>query len=355
MFGRRGIELLHLPSGGCVPKRFGDPAQECQATRHRAGLFDFSFMGAWDFVGPNACESLMRVQTRNLRRLSVGQIAYTLLLNEQGLVWIDATVWRLGEFEYRLFTGRPSDEALILEMANRWDGNAISRCGSDAILAVQGPASAQVIQRVLGPDAIEALTSLRYFNCRAWPFEGATLWLGRLGYTGELGYELIVPQSLGVHLWHRLLQAGADLGILECGFEAADTLRIEAGYVLFSRELTAPVEPSALGLSWLIDQVHLRASRRMAPSRQLVGLRLSDLKGSAHAQCARATVTSETRGSDALMPSAGAGSAIALAWVDARLGPGDIVYTMDGRRAVVERLPFYRPAKHRPRQQVRLR
>lgn len=189
----------------------------------------------------------------------------------------------------------------------------------------------------------------------AFQFDGYLLWLGRLGYTGELGYELIVPQSLGAQWWHHLMQAGEDLGLRECGFEAADALRIEAGYVLFSRELAAPVEPSALGLSRLIDLEHLRAPRRMAPSRRLVGLRMSDVKGSAYAQCARAIVTSETHCLSAATQCAGAGAAIALGWVDARLGPGDIAYTVDDRRAVVERLPFYKPARLRPRQEVHLR
>jgi glycine cleavage system aminomethyltransferase T len=120
--------------------------EEHLATRRSAGVFDFSFMGLYEFYEKS---ELQRLQTRNLEHLVPGQIAYTLLINDDGAVLIDATVWRLDAERFWLFTGRRAG----------FGGHDVS--GAFAILALQGPASGWILARLLGPDTV---TNLRYFR-----------------------------------------------------------------------------------------------------------------------------------------------------------------------------------------------
>jgi len=348
-FDSRGIPLLALPTGGRVPLRFSDPVAEHGATRQRAGIFDFSFMGAWDFVGPEACAALAGLQTRQLRALAEGRIAYTLLLDEKGCVDIDATAWRLGPDHFRLFTGRPSDAARIASVCEALGVRPVDRCGHDAVIAVQGPWSAAVLAAVLGPGPVRALP---YFGFAAMRFDAEPVLCGRIGYSGELGYELVVDRALGPALWQSLCRAGQalGLGLAECGFEAADLLRIESGYILFTRELGSAATPRELGLERLVDLQHgpfigqeaLRRSLAAPPRRRLAGLEFTAAPRDPRAAFRRATVTSECRS-----PSLAA--TIGLAWVDADTQPGEAVRTEDGRHALVRRLPFLDAQRLRPR------
>ena len=346
-FASRRIAALDLPTGGRVPRRFTDPALEHRAVRARAGLFDFSFMGAWDFTGPAACAALARMQTRNLRVLPIGRIAYSLLLDDRGAVVIDATIWRLAADAYRLFTGRPSDGSRITRLCETLGTMPDDRCGTDAIIALQGPASPTVLARAIGRAAGEALPYFGFIETRAG--EHPVL-VGRLGYSGELGYELLVERARGPALWALLRAAGEDAGVAECGFEAADTLRIESGYVLFSNELVAGVTPRELGLERLVDAWHgpfvgreaLRRERSAAPTRRLAGLAFEPAGAPLYAVRRRVQPTSAC-----ISPTYG--TAIGLGFVDGTAAPGDIVYADDGRRARVCRLPFHDAPRRRPR------
>ena len=138
------------------------------------------------------------------------------------------------------------------------------------MLAVQGPESARVLERHLG-----AAPDVAYFGFREALLAGVPVTIGRLGYSGELGYELIVPSEAAPALWRQL---AADAR--ECGFDAANSLRIESGYILFTSELAEPVNPFELGLERLVSfdgraftgSEVLRTLRWRDPDRRLVGL-----------------------------------------------------------------------------------
>lgn len=293
--------------------------EEHLATRRAAGLFDFSFMGLYEF---SAAEPLERIQSRRLADLERGQIAYTLLLNEDGSVFNDATMWRLPEDRFWLFTGRRSDFA-------RFRGVARDRSGEYAILALQGPASGAILARRIGTDAVRGL---RYFHF----MERDKMIVARLGYSGELGYELIVPAAEEPRLRQALLEAGSDQGLRECSFAAANSLRIEAGYVLFDREIDGRANPRELGLERLVSGPR----QRFALSRQLVGLEILDRP--AHAELPWAQVTSEC-----LSPTLG--KKIALGFAAPQAAAGDRMRLVDGRMARLARLPFYDAARRLPR------
>lgn len=283
-------------------------AEEHLATRRAAGLFDFSFMGLYEFQGRPP------VQTRDLNAVAPGQIAYTLLLKDDGAVLIDATVWRLDADRFWLFTGR----------RGRYGGR--DRSGEFAILALQGPASGRILSKLIGADAVRGL---RYFHF----LQSKRMIVGRLGFSGELGYELLVPAADVPGLRHRLLHVGAGDDLRECSWAAADSLRIESGYVLFDREVDGRANPQELGLERLVSD------RRMFEVRKkLAGLEILDEQAPATLPAAEVT-------SECFSPTLG--KTIALGF--AHSGPGSLVRLADGRTARVATLPFYDPERRRPR------
>jgi len=281
------------------------------ATRQAAGLFDFSFMGLYEFRGTAALEPR---QSRRLADIEPGRIAYTVLLNEDGSVFNDATVWNMGGDRWWLFSGRPSDVA--------WLGGAPrDRSGEHAILALQGPDSGRILARLIGEEAVRAL---RYFHFA----EHRGMLIGRLGYSGELGYELVVPRSEEAQLRERLND------VRPCSFSAANSLRIEAGYVLFNREIDGRANPRELGLE------RLAPGRSFAATRKLVGLEIEE--GYASADLPGARVTSQCDS-----PTLKKGIALAFAPSDTRVG--DFVRVDNAYLARMVSLPFYDPDRRRPR------
>jgi len=281
------------------------------AVRSGAGLFDFSFMGLHEFTEAMALQAL---QSRDLGALQPGQIAYTLLLEPDGAVRIDATVWRF-EDRYWLFAGK------------RASYGGRDRSGELAILALQGPASGRILARLVGVPPVAALRYFRFVRTR-------DLLVGRVGYSGELGYELLVPANAAAALRAELLEAGRPEGLRECGWPCADSLRIEAGYVLFDREVDGEANPRELGLERLVD-----SAREFPLTRKLVGLELLD--EAAPADLAPATITSECS-------SPTLGKRLALGFVAPAVGEGAPVRSGQ-RLARVSRLPFYDPGRQRPR------
>ena len=294
------------------------PVEQHLATRRAAGLFDFSFMGLYEFPETSALE---RFQTRTLADIAPWQAAYTLLLNVDGSVFNDATVWNLGDGRWWLFTGRRSDFV-------RFRNDARDRSGEHAILALQGPASGRVLSRLVGEETVRRLKYFRFIEAKG-------MLVARLGYSGELGYELLVPAAERQTLRATLLDAGRAAGLCDCTFEAANSLRIECGYVLFDREIDGRANPRELGLERLVNR-----PREFAFSRKLVGFEI--LEGKAHKDSPVVTVTSEC-----FSPTLGV--RIGLGFAAPETGIGRRVRLQDGRIAHLAPLPFYDRDKRRPR------
>jgi aminomethyltransferase len=263
------------------------------ATRRSAGLFDFSFMGLYEFLG---AEALARVQSRDLSQLASGQVAYSLSLNDDGSVFNDATVWNLGDDRWWLFTGRPGDFGWIGARADATD-----RSGEHAILALQGPHSGRILARLTGEEIVRNLQYFRFVQVNE-------MLVARLGYSGELGYELLVSKAEGSRLRRSLLDAGRPEGLSDCSFEAANSLRIESGYVLFDREIDGRANPRELGLEKLVSN-----RRRFEISRRLVGFEITNDPASGEHSPAQVT-------SECFSPTLGMRIALGFAAPDARTG-----------------------------------
>lgn len=338
-FESRDIDLMELAPHVRVPRRFTDLASEHLATRRSAGLFDFSFMACVQIRGRDAVTLLQEVQTRHISDVALGRIRYTLLLREDGTVLNDATLWRTAPDAWLLFVGRHDDLAHVFTRASSLDVELDDRSGSLAVLALQGPRAHAMLARVMRvPDA------LPYFAFTDADFAGRRCLVARIGYTGEFGYELVIGADRGAGLWQALRAAHE---VTECGFEAANTLRIEAGYILFSNELTLPVTPAELGLARLVE------TRRIArtPERQLVGLvfdssfrRQAGIQANGTTASAVAWVPTSRR-HDVMVTSV-CHSPLLDRWIGLAFVPAEQRYprtrvSVDGTRATVTRLPFY--------------
>ena len=354
-FRARGIRLGRIEERAAeTPLSFGDVRAEQRAARCAAGVFDFSFMGCFEVAGPEVAAYLARLQTRDLAQLAPDRLAYTLLLRDDGTVMIDATVWRLGPNRFRVVTGRRSDIDHLRAVAADFRvaiEDASERCG---VIAVQGPNSAQLLVRC-GAGRMPP----RFGFARA-RLLGRDCTVARVGYTGELGYEVFIDPAHAAELWEGLVAAGRALGVIECGLEAVDALRIEAGFILFARELALPVTPYEIGCGRLVGPQGLflgaraLAGRcRRTQSRILAGLVPSEWNPD---------MGDDVPAPPSAPPQKGAGIVTSLAYSalferKIALGfvnpcdryPGTRVRVQGGLRAAVTRLPFYDPVKRRAR------
>ena len=349
----RCAAMSTLEPGVATPRSFTDARSEHLATRRSAGLFDFSFMSCAEITGANGGSFLKALQTRSLDHLPPGRIAYTLLLREDGTVLTDATVWRISPDRYWLFVGRRSDFEYVSGHAAQ-SGVAVAELASrHAVMAIQGTASLSIIERCFAPHPIAPVP---YFGFLRIPCAGADCWLARLGYSGEAGYELVIDDAAAPALWNALLEAGAGRGLVECGFAAADSLRIEAGHILFSRELATPVTPAEIGLARLVDFYRpafrggqaVRSQRWRPPQRRLVGL-LPAADG-VEAFKLPTTLTPNAAVITSTCWSPLLERTIGIGFVNSEdAHPGARITLGCGMRAQVARLPFYDPGRRLPR------
>lgn len=361
-FEGRGIALVPVAPGLAVPARFTNAAAEHLATRHAAGLFDFSFMGCAEISGSGSRNFLRYLQTRDLSQLRDRRLAYTLLLRDDGTVLTDATMWQLAQDRYRLFVGRRDDLRRLASLSRGFEVDLADCSAEYSVLAVQGGHAWAIVCRCFTHCPPPELPYYGFTEC---DFEGFRCLIARIGYSGETGYELVVPTGIAVRLWQALLRAGAECGLTECGFEAMDSLRIEAGHILFLRELAMPVTPFDIGLGRLLDfyrgpfvgRAPLWAKRYQTPRRRLVGLVIRERNGHAVSELtavagmtATSTIPRGTAQLTSVCLSPVFDRVLGLGFVtDTESHPGTRVLIPPGTAARVVRLPFYDPAKFLPR------
>jgi glycine cleavage system aminomethyltransferase T len=217
---------------------FGDPAAEATACRRACALFDFSFLESTQVHGDGARQAVEAFTGRSIARLPIGQICYALRVAATGHVIADLTIWRTGVETFEVMSGRREDVADLA--AGAVSGVTVIQLDDRAVLALQGPASLDILRRLGDSDGIEALPYFRFIEAS---LDGIACRIGRLGYTGEPGFEIICPDRAAERLWQVIA-----LYARPAGFIALDMLRIEAGFVLFSNEFRLPITPAEAGL-----------------------------------------------------------------------------------------------------------
>ena len=273
--------------GWDMPIHYGSQIDEHHVVRRDAGMFDVSHMTVVDLHGERVREFLRRLLANSVDKLKVhGKALYACMLNEQGGVIDDLIVYYLGEKFFRLVVNaatRDKDLAWITKQAAAFDVEVKERTDF-AMIAVQGPNARGKVIALLNEvdrDRIGALS--RFSAAAAQGPHGVPLFIARTGYTGEDGFEIILPQEHAVAFWQALQQAG----VRPCGLGARDTLRLEAGMNLYGQDMDENVTPWEANLGWtvaldagrdFIGRAALEKQQENGVTRVMVGLVL-DGKG----------------------------------------------------------------------------
>jgi len=342
---------------------------EYWACREKLALVDLSPLRKWEVLGPDAETLMQKTVTRDVRKLAVGQVVYTALCNETGGMIDDATVFRLGQDNFRFVGGDEYDGVWLRELADREGLRAWIKPSTDQLhnLALQGPESREALKEIIWtPPTQPSLEELKWFRFligRIKTHDGIPVVVSRTGYTGELGYEIWCHPSDGEAVWDAVWSAAEPRGCKPLGLEALDILRIESGLIFAGYEFDDQVDPFEAGIGFTValsneeDFVGREAliERSEHPQRRLVGLELTGNETAGHGDEVYVdrrrvgVVTSGTR-SPTLRRSI---ALCRMAVQYAELGTGVEVGKLDGLQkripAKVVRFPFYDPEKTRPR------
>jgi glycine cleavage system T protein (aminomethyltransferase) len=319
---------------------FGDAAAEARACRTDCALFDFSFLECARLYGVGAKGIIEGFTGRRLDSLGIGNIYYALRVGPAGNILADLTIWRTGLNSYEVMSGRREDVHNLINCAG--PGVDVSDLGPEmATFALQGPRSLDVL-RHLGPT--DLIGRLDYFTFADTALDGLPCRIGRLGYTGEAGFEIIFNRRHTDRLWQTLSAHARPVG-----FIAADMLRIEAGFVLFTNDFLVPVSPVEAGLG----RFHRRPE---AATPELALISFCATSGPLHlpwkpssavqrpASVGEITVTSACY-------SLAAGGVLGLGYAHANCAIGACLHDPTGNFRNIRRvgMPFHDPAKLRPR------
>ncbi len=220
------------------------------ATRTTAGIFDVSHMGELIVHGPEAETALNYLLSNDIRGMYDGQVRYSVLPNERGGAVDDVLVYRVNGEKFLLVVNAANAEKDIKWIQAHLKGDAKLEVISDKVaqIAVQGPASKEIMLKLVSEDALPQ----KYYSFKTdVDVCGVKCLISRTGYTGEFGYELYYPAEDGVKLYDIVMAAGKDLGLVPAGLGARDTLRLEAGMPLYGHELgeDIPIDEVDLGFA----------------------------------------------------------------------------------------------------------
>ena len=263
----------------------GGVLAEHLAVRTAVGLFDVSHLGKATVSGPGAAAFLNSCLSNDLDRISAGQAQYTLCCDDaSGGVVDDLIAYLRGPDEVFLVPNAANTAEVVrrLQAAAPDDITVTEHHADFAVLAVQGPRSAEVLAGVGLPTDHDYM-SFTETTWQAPSGASAQVIVCRTGYTGEHGYELIAPSEAGPQLWDAVLIGGAEYGIRPAGLGARDTLRTEMGYPLHGQDLSLEITPSQARSGWAVGwdkpafwgRTALRAEKEAGPGRLLWGLRAS--------------------------------------------------------------------------------
>lgn len=289
MIAKTPLHATHLACGAKMvdfhdwdmPLHYGSQINEHHFVRKDAGVFDVSHMTIIDVLGAGGRQFLRKLLTHDIDQLShTGKALYTCMCNEHGGIIDDLIVYQRAPDNYRLVLNsatRDKDMTWIRDKSHGFSVGLQER-PELAMLAVQGPNAIEKTKKILSAAQIDAISTITNFECvdiESWFF-------ARTGYTGEEGFEIIVPKDAVVQLWNDLIQ----VGVKPCGLAARDTLRLEAGMLLYGQDMDETTTPLESGLNWtvtwqpedrgFIGMGALFSQKQQGLTRKLVGLTLLD-------------------------------------------------------------------------------
>jgi aminomethyltransferase len=324
---------------------------EHNAVRRAAGLFDVSHMGEFVVRGERALDFVQHVSSNDASKLEVGQAQYSTLLNDEGKLLDDLLVYRYPGHYMLVVNGanREKDWAWVSRFAGEFGVELTDRSDDVALLALQGPRAQAILAKLTDAE----LEAIRYYRFAEGTVNGAPATISRTGYTGEDGFELYVDAADAPALWRRILEAGAEEGIVPAGLGCRDSLRLEMGYALYGNDLDEDTTPLEAGLGWVVKldkgpfvgRDALLRQKEEGVRRRLVGFVLKERGFPRHGY--GVSVSGEPAGevtSGVLSPTLGQGIGMAYVPVEAAK-PGTEIGIVIRDRAVpaeVVRPPFHK-------------
>jgi aminomethyltransferase len=347
------------------------PIQEYWACREKAAVMDLSPLRKFEVLGPDAEALLQYAVTRNIRKLSQGQVVYTAICNDSGGMIDDATVFRMGDNNFRIipgddYTGEWLREVAVAQGLDRvWVKDSTDQLHN---IAVQGPDSRDILRDIIWTaphhTPVGEIGWFRFTIGRIGDHQGTPVIASRTGYSGELGYELFCHPDHAPAVWDAVWEAGQPHGLTPLGLDALDMLRIESGLVFAGYDFDDQVDPFEAGIGFTVplktkeDDFSGRDAllrRKANPQRKLVGLELEGNEVAGHGDSVYVgrfkvgVITSATRS-----PILRKNIALCRMLVEhAEAGSSVQVGKLDGHQkripATVVPFPFYDPEKLKPR------
>ncbi|MGH2962376.1 MAG: glycine cleavage T C-terminal barrel domain-containing protein, partial [Solirubrobacterales bacterium] len=371
---RSAVHARHRELGGNImwagdwrrPYDYGDPDAEVRAVQEAAGLIDVSTLGKLIVSGPDAGEFLDRLYPNRHGNLKVGRIRYGVLMSDAGRIMDDGTICRLDDDSFYVTTtstGAEAMEAWFAWWLADWSDLRVTLTDvTQALCAVNlaGPRAREIMESLTALDCSNDAFS--YLDGKRAPVAGVPSLLLRIGFVGELGYEIHYPVAFGEQLWDSIVEAGAGHGIRAFGLEPQRVLRLHKMHILVGQDTDSESDPIAAAMPWIVkldkDQDFigrwaLEEFEGHDPALKLVGFELAN--GAVPRE--GAAVIADGDGPPGRVTSARfsrtAGHAIGLAWVPrASADDGATIEISDrGRRlgATVTTKPFYDPDGERLR------
>ena len=347
-----------VPFGGWdMPVEYSGITAEHNAVRTAAGLFDVSHMGEVEIAGKGALEAVQHITSNDASKLQIGQIQYSGLTSPEGTFGDDLLVYRFGPSHFLLVINagnidkdwdwisarakEASPDVAIVNSSNRY-----------ALIAIQGPHAEEILQKQTAID----LAAIKYYWFAHGEIAAVRGTVSRTGYTGEDGFEIMIPPAMAPTVWDALMQAGKPYGLIPAGLGARDTLRLEASMRLHGNDIDETTTVVEADLNWIVgwnktaflgrDVLH--AQKAGGATRTLVGFEMTERAIGRHGHPVFhngqqvGIVTSGTQ-------TPFLKKAIGMAYVPTALkAPGtEIEIDIRGRRAkaVVVPMPFYKRPK----------
>ncbi len=238
------------------PEDYGDPVAEVKAVRERVGLMDVSTLGKIQLTGSGVPELLERLYVNQWRKLGVGRVRYGVMCNDEGVVIDDGVCARVQEDEWYMST-TSTGATTVFEWIQWWaqsgwgDGvHAVNLTDSYAAFNLAGPRSREVLQLLTDRDL--GNPKFPYMRVRSTRVAGVLCRVLRIGFTGELSYEIHCPASFGMHVWEALMAAGKEFDVAPFGVEAQRVLRLEKAHIIVGQDTDALTDPFSANMEWVV-------------------------------------------------------------------------------------------------------
>jgi sarcosine oxidase subunit alpha len=345
------------------PHSYGDPGAEARDVHERVGLIDVSTLGKLVLTGPEAAPFLERLYPNRFADMAPGRIRYGVLGTDAGRIMDDGTIARLSDDQWYVTTTSTGADN-VLEWFTWWnavwhmDVEIVNVTGALAAVNVAGPRTRELLARLTDLDLSN--DAFKYLDAKRAEVAGVPCLLLRIGFVGELGYELHCPSPYGEHLWDAILEAGAGLGCRPFGLEPQRILRLEKMHILVGQDTDSESNVLDAGMPWIakldkddfVGKWSLEKFRERGPRERLVGFVMEN--GSIPAEGGQVVVDGRPAGRvTSSRWSDSAGRAVGMAWVQPELARdgATLEIKVDGtvERAQVRLAPFYDPEGKRLR------